>query len=451
MTKETQKHIHFIGISGVTMAPLAVLYKKLGWKVTGSDRAFFPPMSTYLKKNGIAIMPGYKEKHLSQRPDLVLVMAFISKKNPELAYAIKNKIPYKTYGEVLPELIEKENSIVVAGSCGKTSVTSLVAWLLEVAKFNPSFMIGGIAKNFTDGIRSTDSKWSVLEGDEYPIANWKKTSRFLAYHPKYLILTGATWDHMDMFPTKSSYINTFHKLALKMPKNGVIIANRRGENAQEVLNGAKAQICWYDENSAEGFTPPFLGAAWKENIGSVVALAKQIGIEDKQIKRALRTFKGIKRRQEVRYQDKNIVVIDDNAHSPEKVEGALEAIRAQFPCKSIIAIYEPGNRSDLALKQKEYHKCFAKADYVLLPRLSGTSAESQEFNKKLARKIQKDYKRVQFITEDEEVISQIKKIVVGWRKRDIFGCVVFMSQKGFRGMIEETIRTIKQKNDQFSI
>lgn len=442
MITKTQKHVHFIGISGVTMAPLAVLYKKLGWKVTGSDRAFFPPMSTYLKKNSVAIMPGYKEEHLDPKPDLVLVMAFISKKNPELSYAIKNKIPYKTYGEVLPELIEKENSIVIAGSRGKTSVTSLVAWLLEVAKLNPSFMIGGIAKNFTDGIRSTDSKWSVLEGDEYPIANWKKTSRFLAYNPKYLILTGATWDHMDMFPTKISYVDTFHKLALKVPKNGIIIANKNGENIKEVLAGAKAQICWYDGTSVEDFIPPFQGAAWQENTGSIIALARQIGIEDKVIKKALKTFKGIKRRQEVRYQDKNVIVIDDNAHSPEKVTGALEAIRAQFPCKSVIAIYEPGNRNALSLKQKEYQRCFAKADYVLLPHLSGTSVESQEFNKKLAQKIKKDYKHVQFIAEDEDVIVQINKVASSWRKRNILGCVIFMSQKGFRGMIEETIRTM---------
>src|SRR3990167_4301273 len=137
----------------------------MGWEVTGSDRAFFPPMSTYLEQNGIKIMPGFKEEHLEPKPNLILVMAFITKNNPELKYAIKHKIPFKAYAEVLPELIEKENSIVVAGSRGKTSTTALLTWVLEVAGFNPNFMIGGIAKNFPDGIRKTNSSWTVMEGD----------------------------------------------------------------------------------------------------------------------------------------------------------------------------------------------------------------------------------------------------------------------------------------------
>ena len=150
MTKSenVKQHVHIIGICGVTMAPLAVLYKNMGWKVTGSDRAFFPPMSTYLEKNGIKIMPGFKKEHLNSNPDMVLVMAFITKKNPEVIEAMRKKIPVKVYAYVLPELIEKENSVVISGDCGKTSTTAIIAWLLDKAGYNPNFMIGGLPLNF---------------------------------------------------------------------------------------------------------------------------------------------------------------------------------------------------------------------------------------------------------------------------------------------------------------
>ncbi len=436
------RHLHVIGIAGVTMAPLAVLYKKLGWHVTGSDRAFFPPMSTYLEENGITIMPGFKVEHLNPRPDLILVMAFITKKNPELAYAIKNKIPYKAYSEVLPELIEGENSIVVSGSKGKTSTTALLAWLLETAGYNPNFMIGGIAKNFPNGIRKTESSWTVMEGDEYPVSNWKKTSKFLDYNPKYLVLTGVTWDHMDIFPTLKSYKETFEKLISKVPKNGVIIANEKGENLKELLRDTKAKIIWYNMGEKLEVKPPFKGIAWEENCKAVAALAKEIGIDNKTIQKSFSTFEGIKRRQEVRYKGKGIAVIDDNAHSPEKVQGALATLKEQYPGYKILAIYEPGSRNAPALNQDSYATCFKQADYILLPQISTASKENANFNERLHEKFSSNYRHMEYIPEDEKLLTRIKKITGQWQSHDGKGLIVFMSQKGFRGMIEETIKRI---------
>ena len=240
------KHVHFIGVAGVTMAPLAVLYKNLGWHVTGSDRAFFPPMSTYLEQNGIIIMPGFKEEHMRPSPDLVIVMAFITKKNPELIFAIEHDIPYKTYSEVLPDLIEKENSIVVVGSRGKTMTTAFMVWLLEYAKYDPSFMVGGIPLNFEHGIRAGDSSWSVMEGDEYITASWNPKSKFLDYSPNYLIFTGATWDHINIFPTIKEYKDTYIELIKKIPAEGLIIAKQGGDNLVEILEHARAKVVWYE-------------------------------------------------------------------------------------------------------------------------------------------------------------------------------------------------------------
>ncbi|MBI2643985.1 MAG: hypothetical protein HYW95_00545 [Candidatus Wildermuthbacteria bacterium] len=436
-------HVHFIGVAGVTMAPLAVLYKKMGWKVTGSDRAFFPPMSTYLEQNGITVMPGYKEEHLNPKPDLCVVMAFITKKNPELKFAIQHKIPYKAYAEVLPQLIEGKNAIVVAGSKGKTSTTALVTWILEVAGHNPNFMIGGIAKNFPDGIRKTDSSWSVMEGDEYPVANWKKTAKFLEYHPRFLILTGITWDHMDIYPTKKSYREIFRKLVAKMPKEGAIIANAEGEYLKELLKNTTKKVLWYNEDRELHFTPPFKGKAWRENSQAAAVLAKAIGISNPIIRKALDTFQGVKRRQEVRYDEKGIVIIDDNAHSPEKVEGVLETLQEQYPQRKILAVYEPGSRNTKALNQKSYATCFAKTDYILLPRVSAARETIAHFNERLWKKFSGNYQHMEYIPSDVELIRRITKIAAHWRQSKQKGVIAFMSQKGFRGMIEETISLLR--------
>lgn len=419
------KHVHFIGVAGVTMAPLAVLYKNLGWHVTGSDRAFFPPMSTYLEENGIVIMPGFKKEHMDPAPNLVIVMAFITKKNPELIAAIAENIPYKTYSEVLPDLIEKENSVVVVGSRGKTMTVAFMTWLLESVGHSPSFMIGGIPKNFTHGIRASDSSWSVIEGDEYATASWNPKSKFLDYNPRYLILTGVTWDHINIFPTEQEYKNTYVELVKKVPKDGLIIAKRGGENLEEILAHAKAGVVWYEAEE-----PHFYLAAPR-------ALAKELDIANKHIKKAQETFRGVKRRQEVRYQEGNLVVIDDNAHSPEKVEGVLSIVREKYPNKPIVAIYEPGSRVATALEQTLYATCFKGADYVFLPRISTNSKESKEFNKELAERYGKYYPHMEYVDSDEELVGEIQKTS---SKEAI---VLFMSQKGFRGMIEEFISRLQ--------
>jgi UDP-N-acetylmuramate: L-alanyl-gamma-D-glutamyl-meso-diaminopimelate ligase len=439
-----KKHVHFIGVCGVTMAPLAVLYKNMDWKVTGSDRAFFPPMSTYLEKNGIKIMPGFKKEHLKPRPNLVLVMAFLTEKNPEIVEAKKQKVPVKVYADVLPGLIERENSIVVAGDCGKTSTAALITWLLETAGYKPSFMIGGLPRNFAHGIRRIpSSKWSVMEGDEYPAANWDNTPRFLYYNPKYLILTDVRWDHMDKFPSEEIYINIFEKLISRIPKDGVIVANREGQNVKSVVRSAKAPVVFYDSMSFKNFPSPFKGNIWRQNSAAVIALARCLGINDKVTRKALKTFSGIRRRQEVRMRSKNIAVIDDNAHTPIKVAGCLDAISKMFPKYLICAIYEPGNRSKEALDMPDYKECFAQAENLILPRVSTANEEVRSFNKKLAARLAKYYKNCKYIESDEEVILEIKKLADQAIQNKKKVAVVFMSQKGFRGMMEEAIRKLQ--------
>ena len=438
------KRLHVIGGAGVAMAPLAVLYKEMGWEVTVSDRAFFPPMSTYLEKNGIHIMPGFKVEHLKPHPDMVLANAFITKQNPELKYAIEHSIPYKTYAEVLPELIEGVNSVVVAGSRGKTSTTALATWVLECGGLNPSFMIGGIAKNFPDGIRKTNSDWTVMEGDEYPVASWKKTPKFLEYNPRYLILTGVTWDHMDIYPTEKSYLDIFKKLVLQLPENGAIIANKQGDHVAEILKETSAPVIWYNAKEPFPFTPPFKGRGWRENSMAVATLAKLAKIPAKTIQSAFNNFEGVKRRQEVRYQKGNLVVIDDNAHSPEKVEGVIDTLQEQYPGYRIVAVYEPGSRNTKALLQKSYATCFEGTEYILLPRVSAAAKEVANFNERLHQTYATHYSAMEYIPDDRELISRKEEISAEWRRSQQKGIIAFMSQKGFRGMIEEAINHVSR-------
>ena len=425
------------------MAPLAVLYKNMGWKVTGSDRAFFPPMSTYLENNGIKIMPGFKAEHLKESPDFVLAMAFVTGKNPEIVEAKKQKIPIKVYADVLPELIEKKNSIVITGDCGKTSTTALIAWILESAGLNPNFMIGGLPKNFEHGIRKTNSDWSVIEGDEYVASNWDTTSRFLYYNPKYLIITNIRWDHMDKFPTERKYIQNFEKIVERIPADGIIIANKDGENVEQAVRGANAPVIFYNEKSFKNFPAPFKGKIWRQNSAAAVALARHIKISDSQIKKAIKTFTGIRRRQEIRAKQKNIIVVDDNAHTPIKVAGGLEAISKMFPGYSLHVIYEPGNRSKAALRDEGYRKCFALASSIVLPRISSAREEVRDFNKKLAKLAGRYYKNLNYIEDDTEVLSEIKKTADKAANKNKRVAFVFMSQKGFRGMMEEAISLLQ--------
>lgn len=446
MKKTQRKHIHIVGICGVTMAPLAVLYKNMGWKVTGSDRAFFPPMSTYLARNGVKIMPGFKKEHLDPIPDLVLVMAFITKKNPEVIEARRKKIPVKVYADVLPELIEKENSIVIAGDCGKTSTTALVTWVLEKAGYNPSFMIGGLPRNFAHGIRRTTSQWSVIEGDEYVASSWDNTPRFFYYNPKYLIITDVRWDHMDKYPTRRLYRAMFAKLAERVPEDGLIVAHENGMDVKRVVRRTRAQVVYYKSEDANGFSLPFKGEIWRENCAAAILLATHLGMSKNVIQDALQSFRGIRRRQEVRWESKSVVVIDDNAHTPIKVRGGLGAISEMYPGYLIAVIYEPGNRTTAALLQNEYRECFKRANVILLPRVSATRAEIANFNSYLARKLKKYYTDVRYIGEDSEVVSEIKKLAQGARQRKEKLAVVFMSQKGFRGMVEETLKQLVVDN-----
>ncbi len=474
------KHIHFIGICGVAMGGLAIAFKKAGheklpdgslvpcFEVSGSDAGFFPPVSDYLKKHQIDFYPGWHPEKINT-PDLVVVGNVASSTNPEWQYVQKNKLNYKSYPEVIAEYFVKQNSIVCAGTYGKTTTAALLSWILTEAGYNPSYMFGGLATDDFDSASlenneprkiqtSSESRgnYSVIEGDEYKSARWDNSPKFSHYSPTHLLLTAIKWDHADVYPTEKSYFEVFEKLIKSIPENGLIVANEHISHitypTSNIITYGKTENCvcrYFDikqnKNGLE-FKIMFrdtcyvlrvavLGDYMAENITGVFAMAHQIGIAPEKIISAVESFKGIKRRLEKRYEGK-ITVFDDIAHSPTKAEFTLNTLRKIYN-KKIIAVFEPntGNRQPQSTPSYDY--AFTAADEVIIPKLTKlkTSDELRHFDgEKLTQIISQTHKNAKYIENDEELINYIIKNTTDG---DV---IVFLGSHGFRGMIDELVK-----------
>ena len=216
------KHIHVVGICGVTMAPVAKMFHDMGWKVTGSDKGFFPPMSDYLRKHNIPFYPGWHPERIGS-PDMALIGNFIGMQNPEFLFIRERGIPFFSYPEMLSQYVIRDRSAVIAGTYGKTTITAAVAWIFEQAGICPSFMIGGIAKNFSDGVRRADGEWSIVEGDEYSTSRWDRRPKFFHYRPTHLILTATVWDHTDLYESQEAYRAVFAEAVSSLPQDGMLV------------------------------------------------------------------------------------------------------------------------------------------------------------------------------------------------------------------------------------
>jgi len=513
------KHIHFIGICGVGMGALAVLWKQKGWKVTGSDVGFYPPISTHLKNHSIEYYPGWHPEKIgchrepagrgdllanqrlrslsrnevrdpaprndSNRPDLVVVGNVAGSKNPEWLAVQENKIPYVSYPELIAQNLVKKNSIVCAGTYGKTSSAVLLSWILIEAGYNPAYMFGGLSLNLENSASDPEnSEWSILEGDEYKTARWDDQAKFFSYKPTHLLLTDIRWDHADLYPTEKSYFDAFQKLVEMVPEDGLIVASERissvipTEAEGSLKNGErdfsialrsaqndskkgndKVRIVRYGQHSGEyiyrnvqqmkeqlnfeivhqekihSLQIPIIGEYMAENICGCFALAHTIGIAPEKIISALNKFQGIKRRLEKRGQINGADIFDDIAHSPLKAKSVLETLRKIYTGK-IYAIFEPntGNRQTVALPQ--YDQAFVAADTVIIPRLTKVKNKPEEKNMEgdeLTSIISRSHQNVKYIADDSELIGYLKQKI---QPNDV---VVFLGSHGFRGMIENLL------------
>lgn len=456
--------IHFIGICGVAMGGLALALKKAGHDVTGSDKGFFPPISTYLKDNGVPYYPGWHPQKMcaNGNPDLVVVGNVASSTNPEWIFVQENKIPYVSYPELIEKFFLKKNSIVCAGTYGKTSSSALMAQILTDAEYDPSYMFGGLSIDETPSAQIGKSDWSVLEGDEYKTARWDNSPKFAHYNPTHLLLTAVEWDHADIYPTEQKYFDTFETLVRSLPKDGLLVLSERAEQYREyseckvVTYGLSEHNDYMYSNivsDKNGMTftithdkktfqikTPFVSEYQAENISGCFALAHTIGIEPELIIASITAHQGLKRRMEKRYEG-DVTVIDDIAHSPTKASSALATVK-KITTGKVIAIFEPntGNRQPSAAEG--YAHAFTDADIVIIPRLTiiktDKDADKPFDGEGLAQIITKTHSHTQYIDDDHILIQTIIE------EAQPGDSVVFLGSHGFRGMIEELVSKLSR-------
>ena len=393
------KHIHLIGICGTAMASLAGMLQLQGHTVTGSDAAAYPPMSELLETMGIPVMEPYAEKNLEPRPDLVIVGNAISRGNVELEYVLDQRIPFRSMAQtVYEEFLIGRESLVVAGTHGKTTTTSMLAWIYETAarmrgEHGPSFLIGGVAENFGTSFQLAPGKSFILEGDEYDTAFFDKGPKFMHYFPDAAILTHVEFDHADIYRDLEAVKTAFKRLVNLVPRRGRVVAFDGSANVSECVARAFCKVERYgfadesewqlrDLTHREGktqwqvlregrpwlaLTLPMAGEHNALNATAAAALAAGQGIDDAAIVEAIASFKSVKRRLEVRAVVRGVTVIDDFAHHPTAIRETLRALRAAYPQSRLWAVLEPrSNTLRRNVFERELVDALAIADEVVL-------------------------------------------------------------------------------------
>src|SRR6266403_1572129 len=388
------KHIHLIGICGTAMASLAGMLQERGFRVTGSDAAAYPPMSTFLESLGVSVAQPFAETNLDPLPDLVVVGNALSRGNVELERVLDERIPFCSLPQILhDEFLVGKEVLVVAGTHGKTTTTSMLAWIFETAGLQPSFLIGGIAENFGRSFGLGDGKHFILEGDEYDTAFFDKGPKFLHYFPDSVILTSVEFDHADIYKDLDAVETAFKRLVNLIPRRGRIIAFDEGDSVERSISRAVCPVERYGTTDRATWQITDLrldpgtttwsvlrnGAPWAKlnfplageynvwNATAAAALAANYGISPEVIARALKTFKSVKRRLEVRAQVNGITIIDDFAHHPTAIAGTLKALQARYPGSRLWAILEPrSNTLRRNVFQSELARSLAVADEVVV-------------------------------------------------------------------------------------
>jgi UDP-N-acetylmuramate: L-alanyl-gamma-D-glutamyl-meso-diaminopimelate ligase len=373
LDEKTSKHIHLIGICGTAMASLAGMLQQQGHRVTGSDAAAYPPMSDQLRAMGIAVTEPYAAAHLEPRPDLVVVGNAISRGNVELEHVLDTRIPFCSMAALLHDaFLQGRESLVVAGTHGKTTTTSMLAWIYEVAsrtkpQLAPSFLIGGVAENFGTSFMVRDTRPFLLEGDEYDTAFFDKGPKFLHYFPDAAILTHVEFDHADIYADLDAVKTAFKRLVNLIPGRGRLVAYDGSANVTECVAKAFCKVerygfdpdshwrvsemrhegsssVWSVHRGGEFFarlTLPMAGEHNALNATAAAALAAGQGVPVAAIVEALATFRSVKRRLEVRAEVGGITIIDDFAHHPTAVRETLRALRGAYAGRRIWAVLEP--------------------------------------------------------------------------------------------------------------
>jgi len=388
-------HIHILGICGTFMAGIAKLAVQLGHRVTGSDASVYPPMSTFLDEQGITIFEGYDPDQLEPRPDIVLIGNALSRGNPCVEAVLDQHYHYQSGAQWLSEQVLRGKHVVaISGTHGKTTTSSIAAWILDQAGLDPGYLIGGIAQNFTGPANLGDGQYFVIEADEYDTAFFDKRSKFVHYRPDTLVINNLEYDHADIFPDLESIKRQFHHLIRTVPSTGVIITPFGDEDIEDVLRrgcwsastrfgfarSADHAISDYRQQHATQFTlrdtnrgdsatvnSELLGQHNALNATAAICAATSLGVPLIQACDALTSFRGVKRRLEIVGQVNDITVYDDFAHHPSAIQATLSALRTSVGNDRVICILEPrSNTMRLGVHGERIASALDDADYVYL-------------------------------------------------------------------------------------
>ena len=453
---ENPHHIHLMGICGTGMASLAGMLKHKGYHVTGSDQNVYPPMSVFLEGLSIPVLSGYCEENLSPAPDLVIVGNVITKLNPEAMELSRLKLPYLSFPQALKHFAFKDKRpVVISGTHGKTTTSSLAAWVLEKAGGDPGFMIGGIPQNFQSGFKLGKGDCFVIEGDEYDTAFFDKGPKFMHYDPWIAVLTSIEFDHADIYRDLDHITENFRKLMGLVPHDGLLIANGDDPVIQVEIQNAACPVITYGLSEEAHFTAanimthekathlsilkdgsehlkvttPLYGHHNISNLLAVIVMADFLGIPAETVADAAETFEGIKRRQERIGEKQDILILDDFAHHPTAVRQTIAAVKEKYQERRLVAVFEPrSNSSRRNIFQRQYVLSFEDADLVMIPEppmMEKISPEERFSSEQLTADLIKKGQKALYFPDTDQLLEGM---LAESRPKDVF---LIMSNGGF--------------------
>ena len=459
--------IHLIGICGTAMATLAAMLKSRGHDVRGSDQNVYPPMSDFLDRQGITTLQGYRPEHITADLDLVIVGNAISRGNPELEEVLDRKIRYCSLPEAIRDnFLWGARSIVIAGTHGKTTTTSLAGWLLAYGGADPSVFIGGIAENFDGSYRIGGGREFVIEGDEYDSAFFDKTAKFLKYLPDIVVVNNIEFDHADIYPNLDAIRLAFQRLVNLIPRRGLLLLGADNLDAAALRDRARCRVetfglssgadwqahdlrvaetsTWFsvrrNGQPAGSFEVPMLGEYNVRNALAAIAVAAAVGLNVDTMAAGLRKFRGVRRRMEHRGTAAGVAVYDDFAHHPTAIQETLTAVRSAYPDRRIWGIFEPRSATSCRrVFQSDFVRALSNADVVVLPGVFRSTVPEHE--RLSAEQIVSDLKETgvnaRYIPAVDDIVRTVAKEA---RDGDL---VVVMSNGGFDNIHQKLLSALE--------
>ena len=465
LNKHKNEHFHFIGICGTAMGSVAAALQNRGYTITGSDQNVYPPMSDFLIKNNINVSVGHDENNIPDKVDLVVIGNAMSRGNVEVESVLNRKIPYTS----LPELIKRyflqgKRNIVITGTHGKTTTSSIIAHLLNDNGMNPNLMIGGIPLDIGEGGRFTESEFFVIEGDEYDTAFFDKRSKFVHYMPEIVVVNNIEFDHADIFNNIEEIKLSFKRMLNIVPENGIVFVNGDDNDALEVTENCRAPVIKVGANDDcdfkienvnlesfnssfsikdNSFQLPMDGEFNVRNAAMAIAVTDFLNIDQQNIIESVSKFSGIARRQELRGEEKNVKVIDDFGHHPTAIAATIGALKQRYPDSKIWSIFEPrSNTSRRNLLQSELEDSLSQADGVIISEVPNPEKVP-------------DGELLDVESVIENLSSKGKEAFIGLSSDDIVNklipltssgdTIVVLSNGGFGGIHEKLLEALKVK------